>query len=203
MYVLKKVIFVIVISIFIVSLYSCSGKEESTTDIKTIKDTSRITSCKEGMLCGKDSDCFDGECRQGVCKCQSFFCQKDEDCGEDRCCNQMNGSCYECIKDTGDQDITDIAGADINSDTPADMEVRDITDGITDTGIPECETDFNCNLEKPYCEPDRKICVECYLNEHCKSSECDTEKGICLSVVEDEGAEEVMDTGTDTCGCSD
>lgn len=201
MYVPKKAISCSISLAFLLSftgLYSCEEKEELITDIKTIKDVSKNNFCKDGLPCGNDSDCFDGTCNQGVCHCQTNFCQKDEDCGENKCCNQLNGSCYDCIKDIGDIDvIDDLSMIDIGADVLTDTQFADTIEDIADTNIFECETDFNCNLEKPYCNPDKKICVECYLNKHCQSGECVVETGVCMNVSDDTGIEMVMDTGID------
>ena len=180
---------ILTLSMFII--LNCNDNNQMLPDTKPIKDSSRPTSCKNGMMCKEDSDCYDGLCKQGVCHCQSDFCQKDEDCGENKCCNSLNGTCYDCIKDSETADIEDIITDEVSTDAG---------DGIIEDAVQACKKDLDCPLDLPHCSPNKQICVECYENVHCKSGVCDAQYGVCISLVED--AEEdiqdiIIDVATD------
>ncbi len=74
----------------------------------------------------------------------------------------------EVIKDTTTIDIlaNDIINADIEP---------------TDANILTCETDRDCNSEKPYCK-ENKYCVVCLTNEHCNNNEICNEFNECQAV---------------------
>lgn len=201
MYVLKKAILAIVILSILAFLYNCKDEgANDLSDIKVGKDSGKITSCKEGMMCKEDSDCFDGNCIQGVCKCQSSFCQKDEDCANNMCCNLLNGSCYECIKDIL---LTDLQNDSIEDFI--DIETIDVED-ITDHTEFVCKKDLDCPLNIPYCQTQRGVCVECLDDSHCKDGGCDKISGRCMlpdtgfdiaDILEDSGEDSQIDTGFD------
>ncbi|MGB9599510.1 MAG: hypothetical protein ACP5KG_05825 [Myxococcota bacterium] len=172
MYLLKKAIFISIIPGLLAFVINCVEKSgEITTDVKTIKDSGKITTCKEGMMCKEDSDCFDGICSQGICRCKTIFCQKDDDCGNNMCCSVLNGSCYECIKD--------ISFIDSIEEIISDIEVSD--EDITDiTTIFMCKKDLDCPLNIPHCKPKEGICVECLEDSHCIAGGCDINNGRCI-----------------------
>lgn len=171
MYVLKKVFFVLVL---ITLLFNCNDKFESVQDIVLGKDYGKPSVCKEGMMCGEDKDCFDGRCVQGVCRCNVSFCQKDEDCGENKCCNVLNGTCYDCYKDVFALDTSE----DNLSDVYFDIIISDDTE-FQDTESFTCKKDLDCPLNIPYCDPKKGICVECYEDGHCKEGGCNISVGKC------------------------
>ncbi len=172
---------------------ACEGNSSVSLDIKTVKDTKKIEICQDGMVCREDSDCFDGVCKQGVCKCSSSnFCQNDEDCGENKCCNIMTGTCYDCVKDT---DIEVDSYNDIAVDTIVDID--DAQADIEDNGVVECKKDLDCPLDKFHCHPEKLICVECYKDEHCSIGTCDTQRDICIKPVEDIGIDIDLDVQSD------
>ncbi len=199
MYILNKSVLTFVPIILLSFLFGCEEKSELPQDINIVKDSGKVTSCKDGIMCREDTDCFDGKCQQGVCRCQNTFCQKDEDCGDNRCCNVLNGSCYECIKDI----ITETTEEDIYSDA-SDTGLSDQTD-ISDDASVLCKKNLDCPLNIPNCHPEKGICVECYENQHCKIGECNPATNVCevadagydIVDIEDAPADTPSDTGAD------
>ncbi len=189
--------------LIIIFVCGCEEKSELIQDIKSVKDFGKNTSCKENMMCREDNDCIDGKCVQGVCHCQSIFCQKDEDCEGNRCCNILNGVCYDCIKDIFNGEGEDIS-YDILSEV-GDIEENDDGD-IEDIVVVGCESDLNCNIEKPYCNTQIKVCVECYEDKHCRGGMCNKQTGECIlypdtgyDVETDAILDAIMDAGSDPC----
>ncbi|MCX7945228.1 MAG: hypothetical protein N2746_12040 [Deltaproteobacteria bacterium] len=187
----------------------CEEKSVLDQDVKMVKDGDKITSCRDGIVCREDSDCFDGRCEQGVCRCKSSYCQKDDDCGENMCCDLIYGRCFECIRDISSLDINQ----DIFSDGEEDGYLVDIGDEGHDAAF-VCKKNLDCPLNIPHCDPNKGVCVECIENSHCKSGMCDPSINKCIypdaigeirDIIEDVeedigvdvGIEAVVDVGLD------
>lgn len=185
-------IFGSLILIMLPIIVACEDNNSVNMDTKFVSDTKRMDRCQNGAVCKEDSNCFDGICRQGICKCEGIgLCRNDDECGEERCCNIMNGTCYDCIKDAW-------AGSEDGISDDVENDITDMLDDIRDSSTGWCETDLNCGEGgNPYCDPQRKICVECFEDEHCKLGKCDIDSGRCMDLIEDSGVDVISDVLSD------
>jgi hypothetical protein len=86
-----------------------------------------------------------------------------------------------------------VAGCKKQSELYCDMHPGDLENcGYLDAGIdarPMCMLDQDCPPAAPFCEPNARFCVECYLPVHCEMTPgkpyCDPESYRCASCIND------------------
>lgn len=155
--------------------------------------------CADGLVCADGScvtACTEGSCTTGLCDTFSGLCvecRDSVDCGANRVCNTFTHLCTEpqqgCTSDgdcDGDTRCDTIKGSCVDCLDNLDCPDGSACDQLTRT----CEAQQGCvndgDCAGAVCDPDSRVCVECFVGAHCPSGQCDSVSHTCLTACDDD-----------------
>ena len=136
------------------------------------------------MVCStcENHQCVDPECCNDADCLNTQFCEDNkckDGCNEDSDCS-MNGECATCNMNS--HQCSDPECCNDSNCTPEFLECSVCQADQTCTN-PECCKDSDCiTNEKPVCDTDNNVCLECLKDSDCPDDKpiCDTDNNVCI-----------------------